>query len=143
MTTLDTSGVDWNALDAAQRDGRTLIDGWKPPVVLPPAWTIVEMKDDGASYVARSLELAAILSCAREADGRAWLHVSVSHRRRLPNWRELVAIKELFLGDREAYQVLPPKARYVNIHPNVLHLFALLDEKASALPDFTGGTGSL
>jgi hypothetical protein len=67
----------------------------------------------------------------------------VSHRNRVPSWRELVSVKELFLGDREAYKVLPPKSRYVNIHPNVLHVFALLDEHASALPDFTRGTGGL
>jgi len=46
-------------------------------------------------------------------------------------------------GTVEAYQVIPPKARYVNINERVLHVFALLDEAATALPDFTRGTGSL
>jgi hypothetical protein len=120
-----------------------IVDGWSPPVVLPPHWTILETEEDGAKYMSRRLHLTAILSCAKENDGRAWLHLSVSHRDRIPTWTELRDTKELFLGDREAYSVLPPKARYVNIHPNVLHLFALLDKDAVALPDFTHGTGSL
>jgi hypothetical protein len=136
-------GIDWRKLKAHQCDVSTLVADWKPPTVIPATWTIVDMHVDGAVYRSRLLELAVILSCSREADDRSWLHVSVSHPRRLPTWRELTMVKELFLGDREAYQVLPPKDRYINIHPNVLHLFALLDDKASALPDFTGGTGSL
>lgn len=143
MTTLNLEGVDFDAVRARQNDPALQVPEWKPPVVLPATWTIADMMPDGAKYVSRLLELAAILTCSREDDGRVWLHLSVSHARRIPNWRELGAVKELFLGDREAYQVLPPKARYVNIHPNVLHLFALLDDGAAALPDFTGGTGSL
>lgn len=87
--------------------------------------------------------LTAILSCNIEQDGRAWLHLSMSHHERIPTWKEQRVMKEQFLGDREAYSILPPRARYVNIHNNVLHLFALLDETQSALPDFTGGSGSL
>lgn len=117
-------------------------EGWTPPTVLPPAWRMVQISDDGAKYINPRRELAAILSCCRELDGRFWLHVSVSHRRRLPTWLELVEVKELLLGAGEAYQVAPPRDRYVNIHPRALHLFGLLDGTA-ALPDFTHGTGSL
>lgn len=87
--------------------------------------------------------LVVILTCSYEQDDRAWLHLSVSHRSRLPSWREVREAKEIFLGEREAYQVLPPPARYVNLHPNVLHLFALLDKDQVALPDFSRGTRSL
>jgi hypothetical protein len=46
-------------------------------------------------------------------------------------------VKRTFIGDdREAYQVFPPIDRYVNIHPNVLHLFC--DPAGPVLPDFTG-----
>jgi len=140
---LNLEGVDLAAVRERQNDPALQVPDWKPPVVLPATWTILEMLPDGAQYMSRLLELAAILTCSRENDGREWLHLSVSHARRLPNWKEFVSVKELFLGDREAYQVVPPKARYVNIHPNVLHLFALRDATATALPDFTGGTGSL
>jgi len=117
-------------------------DRWRPPTILPPAWRMVVLGEDGAKYENRAFKLRAIVSCAEERDGRLWLHLSVSHRERLPSWREMVECKELFLGNREAYQVVPPRERYVNIHPRTLHLFALLDG-APALPDFTRESGSL
>lgn len=117
-------------------------EGWTPPTVLPPAWHIVELLFDGGKYRNPRRELAAIFSVNRENDGRFWLHLSVSHARRIPTWPELIEVKELFLGDREAYAVAPPRERYINIHPHVLHLFALLDGEP-VLPDFTRGTRSL
>lgn len=138
---LNLSGVDLVAA-AAAADASVVPAEWSPPTVLPPAWELIIRSPDGAKYMSELLNLAAIISCRIEADGRPWIHLSVSHRVRVPSWREMRECKELFLGDREAYSVLPPKARYVNIHPNVLHLFALLDG-APALPDFTSGTGSL
>lgn len=143
MTHIDLHGVNWDAVDREQQRTDNIVRGWAAPRVLPPMWAEIQRDRSGAKYMNDVLLLAAILSCNIEIDGRAWLHLSVSHRDRVPKWRELVEVKELFLGDRESYQVLPPKKRYVNIHPNVLHLFALLDESASALPDFTRGTGSL
>lgn len=139
---IDLRGVDPAAIREAQASVK-LVEGWEAPRVLPPAWVEIERHPDGAKYMSKLLQLAAILTCCVERDGRAWLHLSVSHRLRVPKWGELKEVKELFLGDREAYQVLPPKARYVNIHPHVLHLFALLDPKKAALPDFTHGSGSL
>lgn len=139
---LQTDRVDFDALAKAQ-DGRRDVPGGDPPRVLPASWREVQRGRDGAKYMNASARLGCILSCSIEADGRAWLHMSVSHAQRIPTWGELRVCKEQFLGDREAYSVMPPRARYVNLHKNVLHLFALLDETASALPDFTGGTGSL
>lgn len=130
------------ALALAARDGSVVPAGWSPPTVLPPLWAILERGEDGAKYLADTLGLAAILSCRIEADGRAWLHLSVSRSSRVPSWRELRECKDIFLGDREAYSVMPPESRYVNLHPFCLHMFALLDG-STALPDFTGGSGSL
>ena len=79
--------------------------------------------------------LKVICSAGVEADGKRWMHVSVSHRRRLPNWREYRLVKDLFIGKhRKAIQVLPAEAEYVNHHPNVLHLWSCLD--GDPLPDF-------
>lgn len=142
-TIINLTGVDWSAVEREANRPERRVAAWEPPRVLPPLWREVQRLADGGQYMSDALHLAAIISCSNEADGRAWLHLSVSHRDRVPKWRELVEVKEIFLGDREAYQVLPPKKRYVNIHPNVLHVFALLDPNAAALPDFTGGTGSL
>lgn len=69
-----------------------------------------------------------------EHDGKVWRHLSVSCATppRVPSWNEFVYLKELFLGDEQAVMVLPPRSRYVNDHPHVLHLFSGPD----ALPDF-------
>ncbi len=143
-TGLPLDGVDFEKLAAAQNDQGRMVKGWEAPRVLPASWREVERdKDGGAKYRNPNQKLAAILTCSVELDGRAWLHLSLSHATRVPTWGEMRVAKEQFLGDREAYSILPPRARYVNIHNNVLHLFALLDEKQCALPDFTGGTGSL
>lgn len=142
MTALNLDGVNWNAVRNEQDRDAANPPPWEPPLVLPPAWVEVQRDSSGAKYVARSRSLVAIVSCAEERDGRWWMHLSVSHRSRVPTWQELAWCKEIFLGDREAYQVLPPKERYVNIHPNVLHMFTRLDGDA-VLPDFTRGTGSI
>lgn len=109
--------------------------------VLPPDWKIVETAPDGAYYKSTD-GLAVIVSVATELDGKRWLHVSCSRAERLPSWFDLRRVKNVFVGeDKKAIQVLPPQTEYVNIHPNVLHMFHCLD--GDALPDFTQGSGSL
>jgi hypothetical protein len=142
---IPTDGVDFQAIADAQNDASRFVEGWQAPRVLPPDW-IEFSRDDagGAKYVNATRKLVAILSCGIEQDGRAWLHLSVSHRERIPTHGEMRTVKELFLGDRYAYAVWPPRAKYINLYPNVLHVFALLVEGANQpLPDFTGGSGSL
>jgi hypothetical protein len=79
-----------------------------------------------------------LVSAAHYGDGKRWLHVSVSRKnRQLPSWETLTMVKDLFIGDeRTALQVLPPRAKYVNIAP-VLHLWHCLD--GDVTPDFTAG----
>jgi hypothetical protein len=62
------------------------------------------------------------------SDGAGWEHVSVHARRgtqtRTPNWREMCHVKDLFWDDDDAVmQLHPRRADYVNMHPNVLHLW--------------------
>ncbi|GJD92875.1 DUF7694 domain-containing protein [Methylobacterium iners] len=53
-----------------------------------------------------------------------WDHVSVSHRKRCPNWPEMSRIKELFFRDDEcAMQLHVPAADHINNHPYCLHLW--------------------
>ena len=55
---------------------------------------------------------------------KGWDHVSVSTRRRCPNWPEMCRIKGLFFHDDEcAMQLHVPVADHVNMHPFCLHLF--------------------
>ena len=144
---LDVRGVDIDKVAGEITNQKRRVIGWEAPRVLPALWheplTALRGTDGTTMYQCVTLRLKAMLGCGIEDDGRAWLHLSVSHQHRIPTWTELGEAKRAFLGDREAYQVLPPISRYVNINAKVLHLFALLDENAMVLPDFTRGTGNL
>lgn len=108
--------------------------GWKPPTVLPQNWRMIDQGIDGAGYKSRN-GFTVFISCCIERDGKHWVHLSVSRRDRIPNWEELVKIKEIFLGkEAEAIQVLPPRSKWVNFHPNCLHLYQCLDH--NPIPDF-------
>lgn len=85
--------------------------------------------------------LHAILSVEDRGPDGLWAHLSVSEAIDIPTWEELAFAKQCFLGDREAYQVLPPRERYVNVDPRVLHLWSRLDRPDGVLPDFTDGLG--
>jgi hypothetical protein len=133
--------------DRFQRERRLgLPDGWAlefVPRVLPVAWREMRaLRNPGGCAFYRADGLKVLCSANVEDDGKRWVHVSCSYRGRMPTWEDLRSVKSLFVGEgRCAYQVLPSKAKYVNLHPHVLHLFACLD--GEPLPDFTGGTSSL
>jgi len=58
------------------------------------------------------------------SDGGGWNHVSVSLNSRCPNWREMCFVKDLFFDPEDCViQFHPPKSKYVNRHPYVLHLW--------------------
>jgi hypothetical protein len=82
----------------------------------------------------RMLSMLVICTGRVEADGRRWLHVSASRRDRVPDWYDLKLVKQTFLPDLTALQVLPTVDKYVNLSPNVLHLWACVD--GDVVPDF-------
>lgn len=141
--TVNTSGVDVKALLDRQEEAAAHGFAWAVdalPRVLPATWRTLRETEDGAMYERNGLKV--IMSGAVEADGRRWLHVSCSRVNRLPDWDDMRTVKDLFVGvDRQAIQVFPTRARYVNINSNVLHLWSCLD--GDGLPDFSGGTGSI
>jgi hypothetical protein len=79
------------------------------------------------------------LYCIASSDPSCgWEHVSVRaqevkrvsatrkrvRQRRVPTWREMCIIKNLFWGAEETVvQYHPKQSDYVNIHPHVLHLW--------------------
>jgi len=74
-----------------------------------------------------------------ELEGELWLHVSCSHKNKLPKWKELREVKDIFVGrDRKAIQIFPKQSEYVSIMPYCLHLWCNLSK--DILPDFTCGT---
>ena len=79
--------------------------------------------------------LKVICSISREKDGRDWLHVSASRDNGLPSWDDMKAVKSIFCGhESKAIIVFPPRSEYVNINPDVLHLWSCLG--GDPLPDF-------
>lgn len=57
-------------------------------------------------------------------ESQGWEHVSVSTKRRPPNWQEMCFVKDLFWEPDECVvQYHPPEADYVNNHPHCLHLW--------------------
>ena len=53
-----------------------------------------------------------------------WEHVSVSLPNRIPTWREMDFIKDIFWGEDEAViQIHPPKKDKINNHVYCLHLW--------------------
>src|SRR5262249_40852544 len=58
------------------------------------------------------------------SDGMGWEHVSVSTEFRIPLWEEMCWVKDLFWEEGECViQYHPPRSKYVNVHPNCLHLW--------------------
>lgn len=60
------------------------------------------------------------------SDGMGWEHVSVScpGKKRCPTWEEMCWVKRQFWDDEECViQFHPPRSRYVNNHPFVLHMW--------------------
>lgn len=115
---------------------------------IPPAWTFVGQAGyaSGGLFIRGSIQV--IATVLRYEDGNIWVHISTCIRKgaqsfETPSHEELKRVKNDFIGtDAWAYQVFPDEKHYINQHPNVLHLYGLLDGK-SALPDFTWGLGSL
>ena len=69
-----------------------------------------------------------------------WEHVSVSLYNRIPNWKEMCFVKELFWNDDECVvQYHPAKSEYVNVHPNCLHLWKPIDGKFPIPPSHLVG----
>jgi hypothetical protein len=68
--------------------------------------------------------LLIIAADTRDPESEGWEHVSVSIGRRLPNWKEMAFVKDLFWDDQELVaQFHPPRSEYVNNMENCLHLW--------------------
>ena len=69
------------------------------------------------------------------SDGFGWEHVSVSLKKRTPNWREMCFIKDLFWGDDECViQFHPKKSNYVNNCQTCLHLWRKIGDNMDTPP---------
>jgi len=77
---------------------------------------------------------------ADDKDSHGWEHVSVSTRRRCPNWQEMCFVKDLFWDEEECViQFHPPKSQYVNNHNFCLHLWRPVDDHVRLPPSILVG----
>lgn len=72
----------------------------------------------------KAAELVIVSSGVDREFGWEHVSVSVSARRRTPNWDEMCFVKDLFWRPDECVvQFHPPRSEYVNCHPFCLHLW--------------------
>lgn len=110
------------------------------PTFFPDNWR--EVRGIGSLRVfMENSGLKAIGDIALKPDGRLWLHISFSREDRLPSYRDLIKVKELFFEGLVAIQIFPKPENHVNIHPNCLHLWACEDQ--GLIPEMSFGTGSI
>lgn|SRR3712207_3397232 len=58
------------------------------------------------------------------SNGQGWDHVSISSKYKIPSWKVMCILKEMFFEDDEVVmQIHPAKRNYINNHPNCLHLW--------------------
>ena len=92
--------------------------------------------NNGAFFIPfESFDLMVIAS-----DGEGWEHISVSLKHRVPNWKEMCFVKDLFWDDEDCViQYHPPKSQYVNNCENCLHLWRPINEKIPIPPTLLVG----
>ena len=75
--------------------------------------------------------------------GAGWEHVSVAPYRKniTPSWDDMCMIKDIFFNDDEAViQIHPPRAEYVNLKENCLHLWRCTYKEMVLPPAILVGT---
>lgn len=71
---------------------------------------------------------------------QGWEHVSVSTRRRTPNWREMCWVKDLFWEPHETVmQLHPPESEWISNHPYCLHLWRHVSREIPMPPSIMVG----
>lgn len=95
-----------------------------------PPWAVSKEGPDGMFEVPGPCGERLTIIASAGSDLIPWEHVSVSTRKRNPNWREMCFVKELFWRDEECVvQYHPPKSEYINTHPHCLHMWRPVDGK--------------
>lgn len=113
------------------------------PAILPNGWKKLQKTNISPVCFAGSKGIKVMVSVMIEEDEEAWMHVSMSHRDRLPTYDEMKTVKRIFIGnDKDAIQLFPKAGNHVNAHPYCLHLWCCLSNP-NKLPDFTRGLGMI
>ncbi|HBE17065.1 MAG TPA: hypothetical protein DDW51_05500 [Cyanobacteria bacterium UBA11367] len=112
------------------------------PRFLPPGWKKLQISNLSPVAFSGPKALKVLMSVSVEEDNELWIHVSLSHRNRLPTYEEMKVVKSIFIGnEQDAIQIFPRLSNHVNIHPYCLHLWSCLNP--NKFPDFTRGLGMI
>jgi|HubBroStandDraft_6_1064221.scaffolds.fasta_scaffold00062_96 hypothetical protein len=106
-------------------------------------WVLRQQNLDGLGmWDHRRWGLRILHSVARELDGHAWAHVSVSAREgTMPTWLETRNAGWVMYPDRAGVIVVAPVSSHVGL-AEVAHVWYKLTG-APAVPDFSNGIGSI
>jgi len=86
------------------------------------AYTVGDLAGNGAFLVKSPTDGKPLLVIA--SNGHGWDHISVSSKKRIPNWTEMEYVKRGFFEDDEVVmQLHVPIRDHINFHPHVLHLW--------------------
>jgi len=108
----------------------------------PPGWILHQQRLDGFSWVNPKRKLYVIASMLQTNDGGKWLHLSISHRKRIPTYDEMKYLKRHWAGPMEkAIEIHVADEEHYNYCERARHLWVSLD--GDPLPDFTCGTGRI
>lgn len=111
------------------------------PTELGYRWDVFSRSKAGMTAICKN-GLVVMMSGCTEMDDKRWLHLSVSREDRIPNWDEIVYVKETFLGkDTEGIVKLAPRSQWVNLMPYCMHIWHCVDGEVT--PDFAHGTGTI
>lgn len=109
------------------------ISNWTRAGSIDIAGTIGEVWESGPWRV--------ILTVDVSETGVRWQHVSLSNEDLgiWPSWRQLVAIRDRFLGpEADTIQQIPPTADWMSVRDNCFHLFAR-EDGSQAMCNHIGG----
>jgi len=104
----------------------TTRNGWKELPIIPQLDGLV-VKGTSSWFKGHLKILFSPKERHTETDvgGGYWKHLSISHPKRYPFWDEILDARYTFFSDKETViQILPPKGKYVNYHPNCFHLWS-------------------
>lgn len=85
----------------------------------------VEVAGFGVAFYHKPKKLAVICSLDTMDNGKTYLHISLSHPNKIPDWNTVKMVKELFIGKNKAALIyLPTEEEYVDLMPYCLHLWS-------------------
>lgn len=78
----------------------------------------------GCAYYNSLRQLTVITSIDVMDDDKKYIHISLSHKNKIPDWDTVKAVKDKFIGkDSDAFIYFPIDSEYINLMPYCLHLW--------------------